>query len=170
MKRLLFPAVCIFFILTSCKKKNDVVPIPVGTLSATVGGKNINFDAVANYSIPAASTIKQLNIASTKLGKLGTSDFILNYNITISPVNGIVVKGTYTNAGLGNHFPFVTMDYIVPEYLYLSDTSIQSAVVTITSITDTNVQGTFTGTLYKAGDHTNAVSVINGKFNANIRQ
>lgn len=175
MKKILIPIAAIFFILTSCKKKNDVVP--VGTLSATVGGKKISFDAIAYYSIPLGSTIKQrqFSISSTKLGP---SNFILNYNITIFPDNGgPVVKGTYTNAEWGEHFSNATMDYIYPdpsvvagEYIYVSDSyDIRSTFVTITSITDTNVQGTFTGTLFRINDYAQTVSVINGKFNADIQ-
>ncbi|HVW13542.1 MAG TPA: hypothetical protein VHB54_06975 [Mucilaginibacter sp.] len=170
MKRFLLPAICIVLIFTSCKKKSEV--IPVGTLSADIGGTTMTFNAYATYSIPVNSTNNQLNIgANTSAGSSA------NFNIWIHPSGGQIVKGTYTNAGLGNNpDPIVGMDYIYPRpsgtgtKLYLSDpNNVQPVSITITSITASNVQGTFTAALLDDDNRTKTLSVINGKFNVNIR-
>jgi hypothetical protein len=170
MKNLLILLIFIFFIFTSCSKKADVVP--VGTLSANIGGVNMNFNAYATYSSPASSKSNQLNID----GNINAPNSP-GIGLSIAANGGAIGPGKYSVTDIANNPPFLVMlDYYIQPTgmgikLYITDpNNVQPVKITITSISSTSVQGTFSSVLLEDQNRANTLSVTNGKFNVQIRR
>ena len=166
MKKPLLIAICILLAFTSCKKSSDV---PANTISATVDGVDESFNTNTNAQLGTAIALNSvLNIAGSSASGTG-ADII---GMTIES-NGTIVKGSYSNSAVNNS-TFTSMLYTKGPFL-LSDPNIYSSgvngnyptTITITSMINTNIQGTFSGKLlFKDG--TTVKSVTNGKFNLDI--
>ncbi|MGZ3777614.1 MAG: hypothetical protein ACXVI9_08435 [Mucilaginibacter sp.] len=172
MKKFLLPLFCILFIFNSCKKKTDV--LPVNTISATVGGTAMNFNSKvqALYSINNETGGTVLWIT----GYTGTDNLAGSMAISIAASDKSSFKvGTYNISSISNQAPvFIELIYgsgdpsINPsQQPWLSDTNaVQPATITITSVSGTNMQGTFSGVLLHWFGSDNK-TVANGKFNVN---
>jgi len=168
MKKILILSAFILFIFTSCKKKNDVVP--VNTISATVDGAHLSFNTsvYAKFGGNSNSTLSIYGVTSS------ASDA---QTITIGVFSDKAIAiGTYTypsitgSSGL-TEYPFIVYSDKGPtassSFLFVTDnTAANPTTVTITSINSTNIQGTFTCTLIRQIGGTKTIT--NGKFNINI--
>jgi hypothetical protein len=173
MKKILLFAVSLLFVLASCKKTSEDNPIPVNTISATVDGVNISH----NTNISAKFSSNSIGGPSYTLNiQAATPNKAFGISLT-SPDKNAIAKGTYTLASSKNNTPiWVYVDYEdyepntnIPDQPYITDPNgIQPTTVTITSISSTNVQGTFSGTLVYSQGGSGTKTVTNGKFNVNI--
>ncbi|MGZ3750577.1 MAG: hypothetical protein ACXVB0_11615 [Mucilaginibacter sp.] len=176
MKKILILLVFILFIFASCKKKNDV--IPVNTITATIDGVNVNFNV--NVLGRLVSTPQGAALSKTIVVQGSNAAQAPGKGIAVSLTSldqNAIAKGTYTLASSKNNTP-VWIQVIYenydpfsdgPDQPYFSDSSgIQPTTITITSISSTNVQGTFSGTLVYSQGGTDTKTVTNGKFNVNI--
>jgi hypothetical protein len=176
MKNILLFSVCLLFILSSCKKSGGGDgSTPANTISATVDGVKLNFSTKAIAYI--SQTYSMINILDIngQTGK-GITNEGIDINVAEYFPNVGITKGTYLTSGPPPSPAYSYLSYYkqVPDsnyvHSYFTDISKLAAyvtTVTISSITDTNVQGTFSGTVYNSrGDSTKVIT--NGKFNMAI--
>jgi hypothetical protein len=166
MNRLLLPAIYLALILSSCKKKNDIVPI--NTISATINGVQIDFHTAVNAIYSDSS--KKISLFG--FAGLGSKSPIININIS---ANNLITVGTY-ESGIGSAFALANPNIIYsdtgagedPAYIFVTDASgSHPSIVNITSISSFNVQGTFRGVVARQGNQ--FATITNGKFNVNIQ-
>jgi hypothetical protein len=162
----LFTFVLLLF-YSSCKKSDPVAP--VNTLSATVDGVAENFSSgQTTYLSNGLSPDADLSI----FGSDGTGATSGNLAITME-ANNTIATGTYTNADV-NNAGYISITYSIGPAttnfdFYTSDpTAKYPTTITITSITNGNVQGTFSGQL-PLYNGTTIKTITNGKFNLNVK-
>lgn len=163
MKKILLFTTFVIIIASSCKKK-DIAP--ENTISATINGVNENFTNITFAEIG--------NSIASKSSMLITGINPTNNDLIDLQINTIskIVKRKYSNA---NNFA-VTINYGIgntssngwnEEYQtdVLKD---NSTTITITSLSGTKIEGTFSatliGTVGKPGK-----TVTDGKFNINFK-
>jgi hypothetical protein len=161
----------------SCKKDSTKTSSS-NTITATVGGSNINFSTTAIAQLASDSGVYVLAIQ----GVSGTGSSAQSIIVGLL-AEGPIVKGTYTlNSSTDPNatvLPAITyarslsgndadvfetdVDINIP-----NSTISTTTTVTITSISSTNVQGTFSGVLVNDADGTTTETVTNGKFNVDM--
>lgn len=164
MKKTLLIAVCLL-VLLACKK-NSVAP--KNTISATIDGVTETFNTNVAAQLGTSIQLNSHLIISGTNGSAAGSDGI---GIEINS-NGTIVKGNYVNNGAAGYMgityskgPFSLSNPTV----YSTDVnSVYPSNITITSISNTNVQGTFTGKLLFTDGKT-VKTVTDGKFNIDIK-
>ncbi len=165
MKPLLV-AVCIVLALASCQK--SATNKSVNTISATIDGMNESFGAsVATQMSNAAQASYSVSIAAST----GTGTNADALSIFVSS-NNKIVTGTYTNIpdSSGNFLQIVYLKGAIgTPVTYNTDyAGTKPSSLTITAISSTSVQGTFSGQLILTnGD--SAKTVTDGKFNLKIK-
>jgi hypothetical protein len=168
MKKLLLFTICVTLAFSSCKKSSS--DIPANTISATVDGVDESFNTSPIAELGTAISLNSNLLISGSNGSGTSSD---SMGITIES-NNTIVKGSYTNASTNNS-SYVSVLYNKAPFS-LSNPNIYSTdingtyptTVTITSMSSTNIQGTFSGKLlFKDG--TTVKNVTNGKFNLTIK-
>lgn len=173
MKKILILSVCILFIFISCKKRTDVVP--VNTITAVVNGATLNF----NVNVTGGTVLEALGANNTTLninGLTASDNTAAIIGISVTPQDGSrPAKGTYTFNSTNAHptvYPYIVYNSLdnnpSQQPFYTDPTGKQSTTVTITSISSTNVQGTFSGILVHSNGDGTIRTVANGKFNVNI--
>lgn len=174
MKRKLKYLFCLFFALASCKKKNEVTPIPANTITVAINGVNSSFNINASGSFGGAPGTSTLNI--TGQSSASYPGKTINVSLTSTDFNAIAI-GTFI-INTANNRPNVLPSVLTTEE---SDPNSNSGVfntdlsgknittIAITAISSTNVQGTFSGTLVSYLDGAITETVTNGKFNVNIK-
>jgi hypothetical protein len=167
MKKPLLITICILLAFSSCKKSSDV---PANTISATIDGVDESFNT--NQSARLGSSI-DLNSNLLISGSSASGTGADGIGITIES-NSTIVKGSYNNAGTNNS-GFTSILYskgpslLIDPNIYTTDVNGNyPTTITITSMSNTNIQGTFSGQLlFKDGK--TVKSVTNGKFNLDIK-
>jgi hypothetical protein len=176
MKKLLLLSACVLLAFASCKKDSSKI-IASNTITATVGGSNINFSTTATGALVSDSGAYILEIGglsgtsssaqSIAVGLLSESPFVkgtYTFNKSTDPNTITVIPAIAYTGNLSGTDAFESETVID-----LQDSTIStSCTVTITSITSTNVQGTFSGLLVNDEDNTTTKTVTNGKFNVDI--
>jgi hypothetical protein len=178
MKKLLLFSICAMLSFASCKKDSTKTSSS-NTITATVGGSNINFSTTAIAQLASDSGVYVLAVQ----GVSGTGSSAQSIIVGLL-AEGPIVKGTYTF----NSSTDPNTITVLPAIAYTSnlsgidadefesniDISLQdstistTATVTITAISSTNVQGTFSGLLINDGDNVSTKTVANGKFNVDM--
>ncbi|MBS1530165.1 MAG: hypothetical protein JSU01_07655 [Bacteroidetes bacterium] len=172
MKRFLLPAICLLLVFTSCKKKNDVTP--VNTLTATVDGINMNFNSNMTARIDGNFTgTGNIDLVVEGFATNGSTNNMLGISFITANLNSITA-GTYTAANANNTPPiWAAITYndnsSASTHNYLTYTTVPFTI-TITSISKTNIQGTFSGVVADLNNSSNTKTITNGKFNVNIQQ
>jgi hypothetical protein len=168
MKKTLLFTICTFLFLASCKKSSSVAP--TNTLSATIGGTEESFNT--NIFAQNGEGVA-LNSALTVFGYNGSGTGADELIITMN-TNKAITTGTYSNAPSSTD-GFISIFYSKGPVNALSPNQYTSDVngaylttVKITSISGTNVQGTFNAQLLYTDGKT-VKSVTNGKFNVNLK-
>jgi hypothetical protein len=162
MKRLLFLPVCLLAMLFSCKKSGSSKSSN-STISATLNDTAQTFNTSATALYQSSNGIYDLAIT----GYVSSATNSNAITISIGGTSPIAV-GTYSDGG-------IAPDAVSMVYSLSGGTSAYAAMgtatVTITSITGSNVQGTFSGVLnLYSGNATNTTeTVTNGKFNVAIQ-
>ncbi|MDB5157659.1 MAG: hypothetical protein JWR50_2366 [Mucilaginibacter sp.] len=164
MKKTLLIAFCLSLFLFSCKKSEA----PKNTVTLSVDGAN------KKYSVGAVATIGDYIAEGSNLflaGYTNENNIAESIQITIS-ANSSIAKGVYRNDGKNGALRIIyyPSDYtLAKQNSYITDLSgIYESTVTITSISNSNVQGTFSGQLVLNGGNT-VKTISDGKFNVNIQ-
>jgi hypothetical protein len=176
MKTLLILSACVLFIFSSCKKKTDVLPAAANTISATVDGVNMNFNVNASARV-VGDFEGTGNIDLVIQGFTATGLPSNSMGISLITANtSSIINGTYTAASANNAPPiWAALSYTSQDPA--SNPIVQNFVtsniafplsITITSISKTNVQGTFSGVMTDLNNGSNTKTVTSGKFNVNI--
>ena len=175
MKFFLPLAICLLFVFSSCGKKADVIaPANTNNISATVDGANVSFNAEAAARVVTnePGAYPYLLDITGATSTAGNNAIIV---ITVSSENPITT-GTYissdTNPGPVSFSGLTYQQDVAGSQIanpYITDNSGHyPTTVTITSISSTNVQGTFSGTLVYSIGGSQTETVTNGKFNMTI--
>jgi len=170
MKKILLFLACVMRALSSCSKKNDNTPSATNTITANVAGTATRFNTSVTGVL--ASSQGAYDLAVTGLTGTGTSAQSISISIGSQ---GPIVKGTYTlnssTSSDATSFPDLVYEANLSgssSAEFATDfTGANETTVTITSISSTNVQGTFSGVL--VGDGNTTKSITSGTFNATIK-
>ena len=169
MKTISLIAICLLFINTSCKKNSENSPTPTNSISATVNGVNEAFNAKIKASETNIGGINVLLITGSET--FDTNSAAINIEIDTSAA---ITTGTYS-AKTGTPQGFnsgATISYVRGYMaLYPSLNSGLLNSITISRISSTNVQGTFSATLSGSalGLSPTTKTITNGKFNVTIK-
>lgn len=169
MKKTLLFLISILFICASCKKgSSDPSNTPVNTITATVDGVAVSFNTAIYAKIGTGLRINSALIISGSNGSASGADLI---SLTLN-TNNTIVKGDYTNNGSNGVTSIVYskgVSTLANPNFYATDVNgIYLSTITITAISNTNVQGTFSGKLVFTDGKTTK-SVTDGKFNVSIQ-
>jgi len=168
MKKPLLFIIVLFLFLASCKKNASVGP--VNTLSATINGVDESFNTNL-YAQNGTGVTTNSDLAV--FGTTGTASNAEVLSITVN-TNATIATGTYTNSASSNS-GFISILYskgpvnLFTPNEYVSDVNgTYLTTVKVTSISNTNVQGTFSAQLLYTDGKTKMM-VTNGKFNVNFK-
>ena len=162
MKNIFF-SILLISIFSSCKKqKTDIL---IDTISFE--GGEFNYSAIADRYTQTGNYPYVLAIGGSTGGPYSPSfgiSILSNTPITTTgtfsefapPGSPVVRMGTWSYAGRGNGGIRYEASGLVP--------SNYPAIVTITAISKTSIQGTFTGTLYGVSFASDSIRITNGKF------
>jgi hypothetical protein len=160
MKKALIFITCVLLGFTSCQKSENIVP--TNTITATIDGVNESFNIK-----PTAYLTNSLKV-NADLAIFGTNSTVTNadyVSITLT-LNQTVTPGTYmsgnSTAGVQILYNQGSTNPLNLDYYDTPLTGSQSTIV-ITALSNTAVQGTFSGILTNASDGTTK-TVTNGKF------
>lgn len=169
MKKILLIALSVLLSFAGCKKSgNDQAS--VNTISATVDGVNETFNSNVTALQTSIEGINILNISGKK-----TADTNLVAIGIIIDTSAVITEGSYpVKAGPYELYSQGISVSYVQGYLTFSpdsNTTVPNSI-TISHITNTNVQGTFRVTLSCSAFGTNLTTktITNGKFNVSIKQ
>jgi hypothetical protein len=179
MKKILLFSACVLLVFSACKK-DSAKTASSNTITATVGGSNINFSTNATGELATDSGAYVLAVG----GLTGTSSSAQSIVVGLLSDKPFV-KGTYTFdtstdpntitvlpsiAYLTNTSGDESSEFDSNTDIYLQNSTLSTTcTVTITSISSTNIQGTFNGLLTNDGDNTTTKTVTNGKFNVGLK-
>jgi hypothetical protein len=164
----------------SCKKDSaKKTTTTTNTITATVGGSNINFSTNAVAELASDSGAYILAVAGASgadssaqsifVGLVSEGPIVkgtYTFNSSTDPYATIVPDITYAKNLSGSAADFFVTDY---ELKVQNSTISTTTTVTITSISSTNVQGTFSAVLVNAQiNNTTTQTVTSGKFNVDI--
>jgi hypothetical protein len=162
MKKLILFAV-LAIVFASCKKNSS------GTLANSITATINDTPYVFNQDILDTTFYSSDSVLQIALE---AQDLNLNTVILLFGVknNKPLTTGTYGAFGDANHvFEFALSPFYSASDAYgiLPPGSSKSVILTVNSLTATNIQGTFKGTIYFEGDTTSteAKIVTNGTFN-----
>ena len=165
MKKLFFLPVIVLFALSSCKKSSSS-SAALGTINATIDGTATTFNTEATAVQSGTSGAYSLIIIGFQ-GAAGTSSTLdITLGSSVPFAAGTLYSDTTTSAN-GN---LAEIAYVQQpgEYEY-SDVLSGPVDVTITNITSTTVQGTFSGIVGAVNGGTPASHTITkGSFNLKL--
>ena len=166
MKRLLFLSACFVIFMASCQVHNDALVAPTSTITATVDGVNESFNS--------NDTVR--SIGSTGMYVSGTNAANSDKIIFILGSSNGLDTGKYSSTAATNNgiqvLYGVGPGYTADNYYYnynISGGPSYDGTLTITSISSTRVQGTFSGTLVQESSVFSTgirltKTIANGKF------
>ena len=155
-------------LLASCKKSSHSSTPAGGTITATVDGTPMTFNniLVAKDTAYLGAYLLTCSGASS-LSSASSPELSLTIDGT-SPI----ATGTYSIDASGNTTDLPAMSFSQgTSVVYSTDLSgANSSSIVITSLTKTNVQGTFTGTLtLTIGSGAATKAITDGKFDVNFK-
>ena len=152
MRKYFFTPILFLVIFTACKKSDTATSPQENTIIATTDGtKTVYTSAGGSNGLSSYSGNYVLNL---------TSIIFYPNTIEVEVTSTTVIEAkTYTNTASTN-----------PVYIffgeYATDDSKVSGTVTITSISATNIKGTFSGDVYKVSGEKKTIT--DGSFNVNF--
>ena len=153
MRKIFFTPLLLILLFTACKKSDRAVTSPKeNTIIATADGSTTTYtSAVGSNGLSSSSGNYVLNL---------TSVIFYPNTIEVEVTNSTAIEAkTYSNTALSN-----------PLYIffgsYVTDDSKGSGTVTITSISATNIKGTFSGDVYNVSGDKKTIS--DGSFNVSF--
>jgi hypothetical protein len=154
-------------LLASCKKSSNASTPAGSTITATVDGTPMTFNNVLVAKDTAFSGAYVLTFS----GATSLTASSPELSLTVDGPTAITT-GTYSLGPAVNTTNIPAISYTQGSSLiYLTDvTRTYSSSIEITSLSQTNVQGTFTGTLTLAtGSGATTKAITDGKFNVNFK-
>lgn len=165
MKGILLLAFCLLFVFSSCKKNGGSEGLPYG-ITATVNDVNLNF----NIRPVAHITSNQTNLNVSGYAVINGDSTLINIIITgQTPIreSHYIDNGPYGLEGPIIMYSTLASGSQIAQSYRTNYDSIAPTYITISSISTTNIQGTFSGTL--TYPNTSVIKVItNGTFNVSI--
>jgi len=159
MKKLFAIAILGSVVLVSCKKSSG----GGGPLQATINGTVTNFATGATGLTASAGGQYTIEVA----GASGTTSPNA-FEITLQSANPIAV-GTYTDTSSTNNAILEYVPYSTGTFFLSAGQASHPSKVVITSVSSTQIAGTFQGTLYANQDTTTTPETItNGTFNVKL--
>ena len=156
-----------FVILSSCKKSSTSTSSGGGTITATIDGTQMTFNTI----LIVKDTAFMGAYALTMSGATSASSSATELSLTVDGTSPITT-GTYNFGPSGTTTDLPALAYSQgSSLLYEEDiTGAHENSIVITSLSKTNVQGTFSGTLtLMLGSGPQTKTVTNGKFNVNFK-
>lgn len=152
MKKIFIAPVLIMLLFTACKKSDTNTSPQENTIIATADGtKTIYTSAVGSNGLSSFSGNYVLNL---------TSVIFYPNTIEVEVASPTVIEAkTYTNTDSDNPVYIFYGEYVTRD-------SKPSGTVTITSISATNIKGTFSGDVYNVNGDKKAIT--DGSFNVNF--
>jgi len=150
--------VCSVAVLSSCKKSSSSVSGNT-TITLTVDGSSKTFNTAATGQLTAFGG-GQILVVSGASSAGGTPDII---TLTVVSASGNVKAGTYTGSASGDRAA-VTYAPGGTGVVYTNDPSIGSttANIAISSITSTNVKGSFNAAITPTNSAGTTIKIITG--------
>ena len=165
MKKLIFTLIIILIAVSACKKSSSSSNGFAGTISAIVDGNEVTFN---NSSIATMHSLNGGNFISINKviidGYQGTVDSSNMIEILLSSSSPIVAGSTFSDTST-NSAAFEYIQY--PDGVVYNNLGDGSTKVTITSISATNVQGTFVSNVSGSGTPSTHI-ITNGTFNLKL--
>lgn len=164
MKKLFLIAACAAFALYACDKSGAKPDVSV---SATIDGTGESFNTADSLNYKNTATVYSADVTALNAAngdklelylanptQLTTGTYALT--TTWNPPYGPLI--VYKLKGSANFSDAYVVDY----------TGQNPAEITITSITGTGIQGTFSGVLVNAANNGTTKTFTNGKFNVSV--
>jgi hypothetical protein len=163
MKKIIFFVVLII-VLASCKKSSS--GSPVNTITATINDTPYIFNQdILDTTFYGSDSILQIELTAKDFN---LNTFAIYFGAKNKPFSAGTTYGSFGDSVhimLGGFESFNTSSGVYEALPYPHNSS-TSLTVTLTSITTTNIQGTFKGNIYLGGDTTQTPkTVTNGTFN-----
>jgi hypothetical protein len=161
MKKLFVPIFAFVILLASCKKDNPATPAGplLATITATIDGASTTFDTTVTAT--KTNSYGFLDLLITGFHASGSSS---EFSIDLTSVYPFSAGTTYTDAFTALNAASITY-LIQPANISCYNPGNGTTQVHITSISSTNVQGTFSGSV---SDGSTTHTITNGTFNATI--
>ncbi|MFI5161042.1 MAG: hypothetical protein ACHQHN_07175 [Sphingobacteriales bacterium] len=161
--RLLLLPLCVLFVLTSCKKNSNTTGNTTGTITVNIDGTAQTFNVGATAHVDNTGGFYTLSLIGVQSASAANSIIVEVTNS--SPI----VAGTYTGTNSQADMSYTQVSGSAV-YQFDGSNNASNATITIKSISSTNVQGTFSGTLeIITGAGTSSKILTNGTFNLNIK-
>ena len=164
MKKILLFSACVMLAFASCKKSDKNAPAGSNTITANVDGNAVDF----NNGATGLLSISQGGYVLFVSGFSGTGSSEQSMQIGIDSQKPITT-GTYSLSSStdpnATASPQLAYGLGAPTPIGFITDGVNLTTITITSISSTNVQGTFSGVLLSSQDATTTKSITNGKFN-----
>jgi len=161
MKNLLILSLGFLGIFLSCKKSSPSANSG-NYITATVNGTNRTFNIGAEALVKSSSAGYSLAITGREGVAYDASQIVVNVFGSMP-----ITSGTYSTGTTGTDQ--VSLEYALTNIATYTTTA-GNPSVTITSISSTNVQGTFSGvlTLTTGSAPASTATITNGKFNVTV--
>jgi hypothetical protein len=165
MRRFLLAGISLVLIFSSCKKKQQEVT-PASTITATIDGTPMDFSASVSGGKGTTAAVTTIHVLGAS--NSGLTPTTIAVAISSADANALQL-GTYTYSTANLHptvFPIITYSNPADNGPYTTDAyGVQVTTVTITALSSTNVQGTFSGTLTRPTTDATTKTITDGKFN-----
>lgn len=149
-------------LLMSCKKNSDDSSVAANSIQANIGGTTYNFNVSAKATKMDGTGYHFISIAGADANSASANviGIIANSNVPVT-------TGTYNENDAVNYGSLSFSVNISTGNTYIdAGSTTNPVIVTITSLTSTNIQGTFKGDIYLGGSTSAAKKVVaDGKFN-----
>jgi hypothetical protein len=165
MKKILLISACLVLVFSACKKDSSKTITTTKTgITATIDGSDVDFSTGATAQAITSSGEYSIQI----IGSTGSGSSAKGISVSIYSDKPIV-KGTYLASDT------LSSSYVIyvenaPSSNPLSFIATSAEAVTITSISSTNIQGTFYSGLLWDKDGITPRTLTNGKFNVSVIQ
>jgi hypothetical protein len=160
MKKLFAIAVLGSVMLVSCKKSSSGGGLGEGNVQATINDTTTTFNIAGGTSTNGG---KEIDITSAN----GTGSTATQFEIDIQDTSAAITTGTYHDKSLNNTGFFLTLPS--GDYYDNAELVTNPITITVTSISSTQIQGTFQGDIYLNEDSASTKKIItNGKFNVKL--
>ena|SRR5579872_5458843 len=154
--------ICVLFVVSSCKKSSKSIST-TGTITVNIDGAAQTFNVGAAAHIDNTGGFYSLSLIGVQSATAANS---LIVDVTSSSP---IVAGTYTGTNSQADMSYTQVSGSAV-YQFDGSNNASNATITVKSISSTNVQGTFSGTLELITGTGAASKVLtSGTFNLNIK-
>ena len=161
--KLLSLILCVLFVASSCKKSSKSITT-TGTITVNIDGAAQTFNVGAAAHVDNTGGFYSLSLIGVQ-STTAANSIIVEVTSSSPIVAGTTYTGTNSQADMS--YTQVSGSAI---YQFDGSNNASNATITVKSISSTNVQGTFSGTLELiSGTGASSKALTNGAFNLNIK-